>query len=196
LGVSKTRNKAWEKYDRLHARKDIEKCWQCDTCATRRDLEPGIWPNSSVQHWGLFERIATDVAGHFQWSNQGNGYILIARDYFSKWLEAYAIPNQEDLTVAEALVTNFYNFEVPWGVHNQHDLNFKSRLMQEGFQHLGVSKIRTTPLYHKLDGMIKNGRIAPEGLRCKTAHLPTCLRGMHSGPYSLTLARLVFRREV
>jgi hypothetical protein len=29
-------------------------------------------------------------------------------DYFTKWLEAYAIPNPEALTVAEALVTYFF----------------------------------------------------------------------------------------
>jgi hypothetical protein len=31
-------------------------------------------------------------------------------DYFTKWLEAYAIPNQEASAVAEALATNFYRF--------------------------------------------------------------------------------------
>jgi hypothetical protein len=29
-------------------------------------------------------------------------------DYFIKWPEAYAIPNQEASTVAEGLVTNFF----------------------------------------------------------------------------------------
>jgi hypothetical protein len=48
------------------------------------------------------------VAGPFPWSDQGNRYLLIAMDYFTKWSEAYAIPNQEVLTVAEALVTNCF----------------------------------------------------------------------------------------
>jgi hypothetical protein len=29
-------------------------------------------------------------------------------DYFTKWPEAYATPNQEASTVAELLVTNFF----------------------------------------------------------------------------------------
>jgi hypothetical protein len=29
-------------------------------------------------------------------------------DYFTKWPEAYAIPNQEASAVAEVLVNNFY----------------------------------------------------------------------------------------
>jgi hypothetical protein len=55
-----------------------------------------------------FERIAIDVGGPFPRSGQGNRYLLIAMDYFTKWPEVYAIPNQEASTVAEALVTNFF----------------------------------------------------------------------------------------
>jgi hypothetical protein len=33
---------------------------------------------------------------------------MIAMDYFTKWAEAYTIPNQEALVVAEALVTIFF----------------------------------------------------------------------------------------
>jgi hypothetical protein len=55
-----------------------------------------------------FERIAIDVAGPFTRSEQGNLYLLIAMDYFTKWPEVYPIPNQEALTIAETLVTNFF----------------------------------------------------------------------------------------
>jgi hypothetical protein len=61
-----------------------------------------------------FERIAIDVAG----SDQGSRYLLIAMDYFTKWPEVYAIPNQEASTVAEALVTNFFcRFGIPRELH-------------------------------------------------------------------------------
>ena len=33
----------------------------------------------------------------------GNLYILVAGDYFTRWTEAYAIPNQEAHTVAQKL---------------------------------------------------------------------------------------------
>jgi hypothetical protein len=41
----------------------------------------------------LFKMIVMDVAA-FPWSDQGNQYLLTAMDYFTKWPEAYAIPNQ------------------------------------------------------------------------------------------------------
>jgi hypothetical protein len=55
-----------------------------------------------------FERIAIDVAGPFPRSDQGNHYLLIAMDYFTKWSEAYALPDREASTVADFLVTNFF----------------------------------------------------------------------------------------
>jgi hypothetical protein len=39
-------------------------------------------------------------------------YFLNAMGYFTKLPEAYAIPNQDALTVAEVLVTNFLCFRV------------------------------------------------------------------------------------
>jgi hypothetical protein len=66
-----------------------------------------------------FERIAIDVLGPVPLSNQGNKYFLIAMDYCTKWPEAYALPNQEASTVAEALVTNFFcRFGIPRELHS------------------------------------------------------------------------------
>ena len=50
------------------------------------------------------QKIAIDIMGPFQRSSAGNKYILAVTDYFSKWSEAYPIPNQEAATVAEKLV--------------------------------------------------------------------------------------------
>lgn len=37
----------------------------------------------------------------------GNKYVLVAANCFTKWVEVYAIPNQEALTVATKLVLSF-----------------------------------------------------------------------------------------
>jgi hypothetical protein len=65
------------------------------------------------------KRITIDVTGSFPLSDQGNQYLLIAMDYFTKWPEAYAIPNQEASTIAEALVTNlFCHFGITHELHS------------------------------------------------------------------------------
>jgi hypothetical protein len=79
-----------------------------------------------------YERIAIDVAGPFPLSYQGDRYLLIAMDYFTKCPEAYAIPNQEASTIAEALVTNFFcRFGTPMELHSDQGRNIESRLLQD-----------------------------------------------------------------
>jgi hypothetical protein len=97
LGVNKTLNKVRQRFYWLQARADVEKwCRQCDTCAASRG--PRTRNRGQMHQYNVgapFERIAIDVAGPFPRSNQGNRYLLIAMDYFTKWPEVYAIPNQE-----------------------------------------------------------------------------------------------------
>jgi hypothetical protein len=115
LGINKTLN-LWQRFYRLQARSDIEKwCQECDTCAASRS--PRTKNRGQMHQYNVgapFERIAIDVAGPFPLSDQGNQYHLITMDYFTKWPEAHAIPNQEASTIAEALVTNFLcRFGIP-----------------------------------------------------------------------------------
>jgi hypothetical protein len=42
-----------------------------------------------------FEIITINIAERFSESERRNRYLLIAMDYFPKWQDVYAIPNQE-----------------------------------------------------------------------------------------------------
>jgi len=158
LGLNKIINKIRQQYYWLHLRGDIERfCQRCDTCAASRGPRTrsrGLMHQYNVR--APFKRIAIDIAGPFPESDNGNRYLLIAMDYFTKWPEVYAIPNQEASTVANALVTNFFcRFGVPMKLHSDQGRNFKSRLMQEVLERLRVNKTRMTPLHPQSDGMVE-----------------------------------------
>jgi hypothetical protein len=153
LGVNKTLDKVRQKYYWLQARHDVEE-WRrrCNTCAASQGSQARsqglMQPYASIQHQARFEGIAIDVAGPFPQSDQGNQHLLIAVDHFIKKPEAYAIPNQEALTVEEALVTNlFCHIRALKELQSDQGHNFKSFLMQEVLELLGVSKMNTTPLH-------------------------------------------------
>ena len=61
------------------------------------------------------------------YKRQGNRYIMVIGDYFAKWVEAYAIPNQEVTTVVKQLVHNFCcRYGSPMEIHTDQGRPFES----------------------------------------------------------------------
>jgi hypothetical protein len=90
------------------------------------------------------KRTAINSAGPFLDRKRGNQCLPIAMDYFTKWLEVYAIPNYDSSKVANTLVTNFFcHFRVLWQLHRVQ--NFEYWLKQEVLEHLEICKTHTTP---------------------------------------------------
>ena len=99
------------------------------------------------------EKVALDIMGPLPRSNRGNRYLLVLSDYFTKWVEAYAIPNQEAITVARKFVEEFVcRFGVPLSVHTDQGRQFESALFQELCDMLDIDKSRTTPFHPQSDG--------------------------------------------
>ena len=58
--------------------------------------------------------VATDILGLFPKSPSDNLYVLVATEHFTRWAEAYPIPDQEAITVAKKLTNKmFLRFSPP-----------------------------------------------------------------------------------
>ena len=102
------------------------------------------------------ERIALDALGSLPQSATGNRYIVMIADYFTKWPEAFAVPNQEATTVANLLVREFVCCcGVPLEIHSDQGRNFESAVFSEMCTLLGMEKTRTTPYHPQSDGMVE-----------------------------------------
>ena len=47
--------------------------------------------------------------GPFKETIRGNRFVIVIGDYFTKWMEAYPVPNHKAETVATTLVDNFFS---------------------------------------------------------------------------------------
>ena len=82
--------------------------------------------------------------------------MLVITYYFTKWVEAYALPDETAETVAEALVNDFVSrYGTPVSIHSDQGRNFESTLFQEVCRLLGIRKTRTTAYHPEGNGMVE-----------------------------------------
>ena len=102
------------------------------------------------------ERIDTDILGELPLTDKGNRYILVVSDYFTKWTEAFPMPNMEARTVADIIVREVVSrFGVPSSIHSDQGRQYESRLFSEMCKVLHIKKRRTTPYHPQSDGMVE-----------------------------------------
>ena len=130
---------------------------KCVDCASRKTQ--GKQPCAPLQPSVVsrpFERVALDILGPLPETPQKNKYILVVGDYFSKWTEAFPLPNQEAGTIAKVLTEEWVcRFGAPRSIHSDQGRNFDSNLFRELCKLLHIHKSRTSPYHPQSDGMIE-----------------------------------------
>ena len=102
------------------------------------------------------QMVAVDILGPLPRTSAGNRYVLVAGDYFTKWIEAYPIPNQEAVTVAQKLLDEmFCRFSLPERLHSDQGRQFEADIIKQLCQLLQFEKTRTTPYHPQSDGFIE-----------------------------------------
>ena len=75
---------------------------------------------------------------------KGNKYLLVITYYFTKFVDAYGIPNQDASTIADVVIAGFFKiWGLPIFLHTDQGRNFESRLFKEVADLLGIEKIFT-----------------------------------------------------
>jgi len=110
LGIDKTYSKLKGKFH-WYKMKDGVKVHirSCEKCLRRK--RPSKMPKSPLTEYTVgfpLDRISTDVTGPFPVSDSGNKYCLVVIDNFTKFAEAYAIPDQTAHNVASKIVNEFF----------------------------------------------------------------------------------------
>lgn len=158
LGEEKTLGKAKQRFYWPGMQKDAERwCRTCEACATRKTApKKNHSPLQTIQAGYPMQVVGVDIMGPLPESEAGNLYVLVASDYFTKWVEVYAIPNQEAITIAKKLTDEmFCRFSPPEQLHSDQGRQFESDLIKEICKLLNIRKTRTTPYHPQCDGLVE-----------------------------------------
>ena len=134
-----------------------EWCRKCRTCSTRKMAPPSKRaPLQTLQAGYPLQIVAVDILGPLPVTAQGNKYVLVACDCFTRWVEVYAIQNQEAVTVAKTLVDEmFCRFSPPEQLHSDQGRQFEADLLKEVCTLLQIHKTRTTAYHPHCNGLVE-----------------------------------------
>ena len=158
LGARRTISRVAARYFWYKLREDVLRYIRtCDACQRRK--RPGKTPRAALttQHVGYrFERIAMDLCGPLLRTKDGNRYVLVVGDYFSKFTMPIAIKNKKQETVADALVKRWFPlFGVPEVIHTDRGTEFDNMLMRELCERFNITKTRTCSYHPASNGVIE-----------------------------------------
>ena len=127
---------------------------RCDSCASiKPPLKSLKAPLGAMTIGAPVDRLGTDLLGPLPLTPRGNRHILVVTDYFTKWVEIFAVPDQTAETCAEVILNEVIAcYGCPYEIHSDQGRNYESRIFSELCLLLEVRKTRTSPGNSRCNG--------------------------------------------
>lgn len=129
----------------------------CNSCLARRGYRPK--QKAPLQHIPIaerpFQKVAIDAVGPLVMSRNGNKWILVLSDYFTRWPEAYPVPDITSKTVAKVLVDYISRHGIMEILYSDRGSNFISDAILEVCKVLGIKKQQTVSYNPQGNGVVE-----------------------------------------
>ena len=198
LGADKTYEKIRARYYWSGMYKDVEHwCRSCVDCAMKKAPRgKRKAPLLPIPVEGAFDRVAMDILGPFPVTDDGNRYIIVFSDYYTRWPEAFALPSTEAPRVAQLLIDEILaRHSAPRTLLSDRGPNFLASIVKEVCKLMNTRKSNTTAYHPQTDGLVErfNGTLA-EGLSMYVSshqkdwdrHIPMILFAYRVSPHAST----------
>jgi transposase InsO family protein len=141
----------------------------CEVC--NKNKKPNVKAKAQLgqYHAGVpLERIHMDILGPLPETKNGNKYILMIIDQFTKWIECFPLPNQKAEIIAKNFVDNVIcRLGCPLELHTDQGKNMDGTIMHQICELLQIAKTRTTPYHPASNGQVERyNRTLLQALRC------------------------------
>ncbi len=137
--------------------KDVEAwCQRCAVCSKCKAIVRGHGQLQQPTYGTFNERVSVDLMVPLKRTQDGNEYIVVMQDHFTKWVEGRAICGKEALTVANAIVQDWVlKHGAPISLHSDRGKEFTTALHQEVCDMLRIAKTYSTAYRPHTNGMVE-----------------------------------------
>nr|GFA07534.1 reverse transcriptase domain-containing protein [Tanacetum cinerariifolium] len=111
-------------------------------------------PQNFIQICEIFDVWGIDFMGPFP-SSKGNKYVLVAVDYFSKWVEAKALPTNDARVVVKFLKSLFSRFDTPKAIISDRGTYFCNNQFSRVMAKYGVTHQLSTTYHPQTSGQVE-----------------------------------------
>ena len=127
---------------------------KCTVCQQAKLPTPAKAPLMSLPVGSPWEMLAVDVL-EVPVSTNGNRYLLVVQDYFTKWADAFPMPDQTARRITDILINLCARMGLPRIIHSDQGRNFESTILHQTLQAFGITKSHTTAYHPQGDGMVE-----------------------------------------
>lgn len=124
----------------------VNSCDKCQRMSIKFKKQPGQLHPIKVQPQ-VWQRVGIDLIGPLTTTKSGNRYIITCTDYFSKWVEAEALPDKTAHSVAKFLLRLICRLGCFEYCHTDQGREFVNELNATLFDLAGIEQ-RISSAYH------------------------------------------------
>jgi len=156
FGIEATYQRTKERYYWKNMRKDVEtyvkSCNQCQ----KRGKPINKNPLNSINIREPFYQIGIDFVGPLPQTTNGNKYIIVAQDYFTKWPEARAVKEATANRVSQFIFEDIIcRHGCPKKIISDRGSHFHNELIKNLMEKFEIKHNFSTPYHPKTNGLVE-----------------------------------------
>jgi hypothetical protein len=140
----------------------VKTCWECQQRGNQKqnNAKQTIPVNDIFDRWGI------DVVGPLPLSYQGNKYIVVAVDYFTRWPEARPLKVANATTIADFIYEEIIcRFGTPKVIQSDQGTHFVNKVVKELTEKFRIKHSLSSPYHPQSNGLVERfNRTLCEGM--------------------------------